>query len=142
MVSGHSYFPNDRDFGSIETAKRRAGQVYVPEEWYQLVCDCRRANAFHVEEMERDNFVSLASLKENIVNRKVTLKKQKVDWLSIRWIQVIKDKPFAFKYHCSLNSLEQWKVVDVKRKRQRAAMFITTRKCSEMVWTGTKSSQW
>ena len=52
MVSGHSYLPNDSDFASIETAKRRAGQVYVPEEWYQLVHDCRRANAFHVEEME------------------------------------------------------------------------------------------
>ena len=116
--------------------------MYVPEEWYQLVCDSRQANAFHVEEMEQDNFVSLARLKENIVNRKVTLKKQKVDWLSIRWIQVTKDKPFAFKYRCSLNSLEQWKVVDVKRKRQRAAMFITTRRFSEMVWTGTKSSQW
>ena len=119
MVSGHSYLPNDRDFGSIETAKRQAGQVYVPEEWYQLVRDSRRANAFHVEEMERDNFVSLASVKEN-VNRKATLKKQKVDWLSIRWIQVTKDKPFAFKYRCSLNSLEQWKVVDVKRKRQKS----------------------
>ena len=68
--------------------------------------------------MERDNFVSLASLKENIVNRKVTIRKQKVDWLSIRWIQVTKDKPFAFKYRCSLNSLDQWKVVDVKRQRQ------------------------
>ena len=62
--------------------------------------------------------MSLASLKENIVNRKVTIRKQKVDWLSIRWIQVTKDKPFAFKYRCSLNSLEQWKVVDVKRQRQ------------------------
>ena len=62
--------------------------------------------------------MSLASLKENIVNRNVTIRKQKVDWLSIRWIQVTKDKPFAFKYRCSLNSLEQWKVVDVKRQRQ------------------------
>ena len=49
------------------------------------------------------------------MNRKVTVKKQKVDWLSIRWIQVTKDKPFAFKYRCSLNDLEQ---MDVKRKQQ------------------------
>ena len=118
MVSGHSYLPNDHDFASIETAKRRAGRVYAPEEWYQLVRDCRRANAFHVEEIELDNFVSLISLTKNIVNRKVTVKKQKVDWFSIRWIQVTKDKPFAFKYRCSLNDFEQWKEVDVKRKRQ------------------------
>ena len=52
------------------------------------------------------------------MNRKVTVRKQKVDWLSIRWIQVTKDKPYAFKYRCSLNDSEQWKEVDVKRRRQ------------------------
>ena len=92
--------------------------MYVPEEWYKLVRDCRRANAFHVEEMKQGDFVSLKTLTENIVNRKVTVNKRKVDWFSMRWIRVTQDKPFAFKYRCSLNDLEQWKEVDVKRRQR------------------------
>lgn len=30
MAVGHSYLPNDRDFGSIETARRKASHLYVP----------------------------------------------------------------------------------------------------------------
>ena len=37
MVSGHSYLPNDRDFGSIETEKRKRSQIFSPQEWCQLV---------------------------------------------------------------------------------------------------------
>ena len=32
MVSGHSYLPNDRDFGIIESAKRRSQHIYVPHD--------------------------------------------------------------------------------------------------------------
>ena len=33
MVSGHSYLPNDRDFGSIEIAWKKTAHIYVPEDW-------------------------------------------------------------------------------------------------------------
>ena len=36
MTPGHSYLPNDRDFGVIEQSKRRHAQIYVPQE-YQVV---------------------------------------------------------------------------------------------------------
>ena len=68
--------------------------------------------------MSQDDFVSLVELKRCIVNRKVTVTKQPVNWFSIRWIRVTKDKPFAFKYRNSLNELEGWKEVNVRRKRQ------------------------
>ena len=42
MLSGHSFLPNDRDFGSIELAKKRHPTGYVPDEWYELV----RGNPF------------------------------------------------------------------------------------------------
>ena len=37
MLSGHSYLPNDRDFGSIEKAHQRMQHVYIPEGWCTLV---------------------------------------------------------------------------------------------------------
>ena len=83
MVVGHLYLPNDRDFGSIETARRRASHLYVPTDWSELIRNCRRKNPFTVTDMARNDFVSLCSLPKAFVNRKVTTKKQKVDWLQI-----------------------------------------------------------
>ena len=37
MVSGHSYLPNDRDFGGIELVRRRASSLLVPDDWCALV---------------------------------------------------------------------------------------------------------
>ena len=31
-VSGHSYLPNDRDFGGVEPARKRVSSLYVPED--------------------------------------------------------------------------------------------------------------
>ena len=36
--------------------------------------------------------------------------------MKIRWICVSSDKPLEFSYHYTHNALEEWKVVDVKRK--------------------------
>ena len=48
IVSGHSYLPNDRDFGSIENANRRTQLAYVLEEWCTLVERARSKNPFQV----------------------------------------------------------------------------------------------
>ena len=56
MVSGHSYLPNDRDFGSIEKASRRTQHVYVPDDWCTLVEKSRRNNPFHVTKMKIEDF--------------------------------------------------------------------------------------
>lgn len=69
MVSGHSYLPNDRGFGNIETAKRRGRHIYVPEDWYTLVHEAHHQNAFSVKEMQPSDFVSLKDLAA-VVNRK------------------------------------------------------------------------
>ena len=37
MVSGHSYLPNNRNFGGVESARRRQPQIFIPEDWYRLV---------------------------------------------------------------------------------------------------------
>ena len=117
MLSGHSYLPNDRDFGAIEKASRRAEHVYVPEDWCLLVERARRKNAFVAVRMSSNDYVSLESVKAQIVNRKTNIHKQKVSWLNIRWIQVSKEKPYQLRYRYSLNALEAWKTLDIQRKR-------------------------
>ena len=66
MVSGHSYLPNDRDFGNIEKANRKQ-HVYVPEEWCNLVEQSRRNNPFTVTRMVTEDFISTSNLRTHIV---------------------------------------------------------------------------
>ena len=98
MVSGHSYLPNDRDFGSIEKANRKQQHVYIPEEWCKLVESCRRKNPFNVTRMDTKDFVSTSNHRTHIVYRKVNTAKEKVEWLKIRWMQFNNDTPFQIRY--------------------------------------------
>ena len=116
MVSGHSYLPNDRDFGSVETARRRASHLFIPDHWYELVRTARRTNPFCVMEMKSSDFFALKELTKAIVNRKTNTDHNQVEWLKMRWNRVTKDKPLEFRYRYSHNTLEVWKTVDLRRR--------------------------
>ena len=111
MTSGHSYLPNDRDFGGIERARRRTTSVFVPDGWCTLVEGARRVNPFSVRKMQGEDFVS------TIINRKKSVDGEKVEWLNIHWVRVEKDCLLAFKYSYTHNDLEPWKSVDLRPKR-------------------------
>ena len=117
MLSGHSYLPNDRDFGAIEKASRKTQHVFVPEDWCMLVERARQKNPFVAVRMATPDFISLEGVKKRIVKRKTNSQKQKVNWLDIRWIQVRKEKPFHLFYKYSLNTLESWKILDVQKRQ-------------------------
>ena len=117
MVSGHSYLPNDRDFGSVEKARRRRSAIYTPEDWCTLIENARKVNPFHVRRMQQADFVSTAQLTSMIVNQKIDIHKQKVDWFSIHWIHVERAKPLQFQFRRTLNTLEAWKTVNLRPKR-------------------------
>ena len=109
MLPGHSYLPNDRDFGNIELAKKKKQAIYTPDDWYALVQEARCRNPFSACEMKSEDFVSIKSLKSHIVNRKINTHKQPVNWLDIRWIRVTKDQPYHFSYkysHSCIGSME------------------------------------
>ena len=116
MVSGHSYLPNDRDFGNIEIARNKTTHIYVPEDWERVVRQARRKNPFQVFKMKPEDLVSSKALTKLIVNRKKIVTNEKVEWLKTCWIRVSSDKPLQFSYRYTHNALEEWKVVDVKHK--------------------------
>jgi hypothetical protein len=37
LISGHSFLPNDRDFGLIEMKIRKTNNLYFPEHYYELM---------------------------------------------------------------------------------------------------------
>lgn len=69
MVSGHSFQPNDADFGVIERAMPRFNSVYVPNDWMTVGKEAKKKNPFKVVHMDIKKFVCLDLVKRR-VNRK------------------------------------------------------------------------
>lgn len=42
LVSGHSYLPNDQDFGLVEKNKKHYPNVYLPDDWVSVVRETRK----------------------------------------------------------------------------------------------------
>lgn len=69
MVSGHSYLPNDSDFGSIESYARGKA-IFVPADWRFMISKSRKKKAFHITEMSVQDFKSTQNLEQAITKRK------------------------------------------------------------------------
>lgn len=76
LVSGHSFLPNDSDFGSVELAAKGKA-IYLPNDWEEIMTTCRRKKKFIVCQMSNDEFFSTSTLEKNITNRKKIQAKQK-----------------------------------------------------------------
>jgi len=119
MVSGHSYLPNDADFGIIERAIYRCKQLYVPEQFYNIIKQCNKKNPFKVVEMEQDMFVSVKELERGCTIRKTSLDGHKVQWLKIQWLQVRKSEPFKLYYKYSVLNDVPFSCVDFVKKGRK-----------------------
>jgi len=115
MQSGHSYLPNDADFGVIERCKKQAKDVYIPEHWMELIRQARKHNPFKVIEMKSEDFVDLQRTSKQLVNRKKACDGSPVKWLQIQSICFTKQEPqiMMFKYVCDDDF--EWTKVDLRR---------------------------
>ena len=46
LLSGHSYLPNDADFGIIEMALRKKNILHTPHDYYDVMTQCRKHDKF------------------------------------------------------------------------------------------------
>jgi hypothetical protein len=119
MISGHSYLPNDTEFGIIERATKKATEIYVPEQWYRLVSKCNKKTPFKVVQMTSEQFFSTKPLLDKSTVRKVAESGEKVEWLKIQWLRACKDSPQKLFYKYSLQDDYEFSCVNfAKRGRQ------------------------
>lgn len=101
LVSGHTFLPNDQDFGLVEKNKKFYKEIYVPDDWIKVIQTAKKKSpTFVVTELTASDFFSLKVLESNSVNRKMTSEGEKVMWLKIQWIRFEKQHPgvMYFKY--------------------------------------------
>ena len=98
MASGHSYLPNDRDFGLIEKAKKRQLQVFSLEQWENVVLGARDKSPFCIL---KPPLFDLEKLTSRHSFRTTNTVGEKVSWLKMkRWEFQPGNRSFQYSYSC------------------------------------------
>lgn len=53
LVSGHSFLPNNSDFGDVECAIKVQNKLFSPADYFNVMKLCRKKHPIHVIEMEK-----------------------------------------------------------------------------------------
>ena len=122
FIPGHSFSTCDQDFGIIEKEKRYHKNIYVPDDWIEVIrASKKKAPKFVVTKMESSKFFSCAELLKNeIANRKMSVDNNKVEWLKMQFIQIRKTDPkkLYVKYTVD-DGLTDFITVDLMKLRRR-----------------------
>lgn len=83
LETGHSYLPNDTDFGKIEKLKSAQIGIYSFDQWVELVQRCK----FDVIKM-KDKFDDLSQLSSYHNFRNQDTEGYRFNWLKMKWLRV------------------------------------------------------
>ncbi|CAG9825752.1 unnamed protein product [Phaedon cochleariae] len=114
LESGHSFLPNDTDFGQIERALKNQVRIYTLKDFMSVIGNCKKHHKFVINLMESDDFYSTEDIEKQISNRKLTTNKEKVSWLKTKIIKLEKSKPNSI-FLCESHSPEEndFKEIDI-----------------------------
>lgn len=114
LIPGHTYLPNDKDFGDIECALKHQQRLYNQADYEQVMRKARKKNPLVVKSMLKEEFFGTCQIEKNITNRKKDVRKNKINWLETRSIQLHKDKPHSI--FMSKNFNKDYVEVDIEKK--------------------------
>lgn len=84
FVSGHSYNNCDQSFALIERQKRLTENIFVPKHWNNIIRLAKKTEPYFITpEMMKDDFFSCENLLKLIINRKISMEKEKINWFNI-----------------------------------------------------------
>ena len=73
LYRGHTFLPNDRDFGLIEKRKNATPKVELPSEYVKMIMKSRHAKPFMVHEMKGEDILDFKDVSDRCMS-KTTLK--------------------------------------------------------------------
>lgn len=103
LIPGHTFLPNDSEFGDVESHLKSHQRLYTDDDYINVMKTCRKKSPFTVTKLVKEDFKSVVELESNIVNRKLDIEGNKVNWLKFREMGFEKDKPFALFFKTELN---------------------------------------
>ncbi|KAF2363661.1 hypothetical protein FHG87_005576 [Trinorchestia longiramus] len=94
MEPGHSYLPNDSDFGKIEKRKKKCGPIYCKETYSALIKDSQPKSQFNVLDMS-GKFKNVHNLVEQ--RKFVNANGESFDFLKLKWYKVFQNNSVHFR---------------------------------------------
>ena len=87
LIAGHTYGSTDQTFSAIECYTSRIDTVYVPDQWYQHVCNaCLGVKSAIVVEMRQPFFRNFhQNLRKLFTERNKDEDKQTLDFKNVVW---------------------------------------------------------
>lgn len=114
LQPGHTYLPNDSEFGDVECSLKSNNRLYTPEDYINVMTNCRRKNKFIVTRLTKEDFRSVAPIQNLITNRKMDINKQKISWMTTFEIELHKSDPFKLFMKSKLT--DEPTVVDISKR--------------------------
>lgn len=118
LISGHSFLPNDSDFGDIECAIKRQQKVYSPQDYANIIKGCRKKNPIGVSFLKKDDFLCTGKIEKQITNRKKDVKEDKINWFLIKEIKIEQDKPYSI-FIKNVHNAADYSEVNIKKRQGR-----------------------
>ena len=114
LESGHSYLPNDTDFGKIEKAKKNTFGIYSEEQWHQVIENCK----FNVLKM-KDAFFDVSEMQKCLKFTAKDSNGDKLRWHNLKWTQIFKKAPYQMKFKYSNCREETPKTINLEKRRKK-----------------------
>ena len=109
LYRGHTFLPNDRDFGLIEKRKNATPKVELPSEYVKMIMKSRHAKPFMVHEMKGEDILDFKDVSDRCMS-KTTLKDKagvKLHFNDVHWFSYGKSENINDK--CTGSSVEEHK---------------------------------
>lgn len=120
LQPGHTYLPNDSEFGDVECVLKKHSRLYTADDFINIMKSCRRKNKFEVIKLTKNDFHSIKPILNQITNRKTDIHKNKLSWLETHEIQLKKSEPTTLfmktKLSCEAASVDIGKGTKKRRK--------------------------
>lgn len=123
-IPGHSYLPNDTDFGHIENKMKLHQHIFCPDQLIDIIKKSRtKKTPFHIVKMTSDDFICSDSVTKSLTNRKKTNDKT-VSWLKIRNIRLTQNNVNGMEYKYSLNPEVKYDIVCFAKRTKGRSVSI------------------
>ena len=122
LESGHSYLPNDTDFGKIEKSKAKQTKIENFNGWVDLI----KLHGFNVIEMG-GKVKDINEIQKNLTFRNTNFDNDKFSWLKIRSLKVTKTNPGVMYYKCKHDPDAEFQSVDFSKTGSKPMSDISLR---------------
>ena len=119
LESGHSYLPNDTDFGKIESVKKKNVGIYTLSDWTSIIQMCK-FNVIHM----KDKFLDVSKLQQFFTFRTVDTQGDKFSWLKLKWLKVSQENEGLMQFKYSSDPQEELRTIDFRKRNKLSEMKI------------------